>query len=270
MEKFPESNEYKKSLEELLRSEKDALAGYEGIRKKKKIGAVLLLASVLAIGGCNFGAQEHQRGGESGKNEKEVVLIHNAVPMEKHEQAKRIARVADWQEENALVVERETKHAVQASERREVIVEHRNAEHLTASSTWIDPMVEKAEHDESELQSREDAEWFIKSTINELTQEFYFPTQGVFDARLADKDLDSIGAPKVRKYTPDDGEHIREQVQKIVGIVKNVDKKFGTDFYKDYSEQIKDVLAKAQEESSYAHNKQIDALRNAEKVLDEK
>lgn len=134
-----------------------------------------------------------------------------------------------------------------------------NEANLTGSSIWARGIIESARADLKKIQNAEDAEWLIRSHLNQLVSEYYLPTKGALKEG-------SYGI-KTREYSEDDKKFLHASAQEMKQLLEDLNTKYGVQAYEKRQEQINDMIQKLERRSSYAFQKQKDALERMENTL---
>jgi hypothetical protein len=114
----------------------------------------------------------------------------------------------------------------------------------------------------SRLKTKEDAEWYVRSHLNPLISEFYIPTKGeVVEG--------PYGVP-IRKYSAEEYGMQLKSARIMERTLTYLHKKFGLDNFEERMAQIRDMITKLEQQSSYAGQAQREILDAAERALNNK
>lgn len=137
-----------------------------------------------------------------------------------------------------------------------------NEANITTSSKWSGDIVESARNDMSKIKTPEDAEWLVRSHFNKFVSEYYMPTTG-------DLEEGPYGT-KIRNYTEDDSKFLLQNAQEMKELLQEINEKFSVEAYKDRTEQVDDIITKLERKLSYAGQKQNEALKQLERILQQR
>ncbi|MDR3582405.1 MAG: hypothetical protein P4L67_03995 [Candidatus Pacebacteria bacterium] len=245
------SPESQSEAERRISSERQLLEGRSG--KKRGVAKVLLLASVLSVGGFWAGNEFNQH-----KNVPDREATHltetgdspKATQKHSHEQQ----HVGIVEQAAAQQGEQEVKHSAEARE------------NIDASGAWVDSIVAKAESERGELQSADDLEAYARTIASDLRSQIEFPTEGIVH-----KDTVYGVEISARVYNHDDGKHIEEAIHRVEGLIQSADHQFGSNVYQRYSGVFEDMSQKVHRDagSSYSREKDRETIQKAEQTINE-
>ncbi len=132
--------------------------------------------------------------------------------------------------------------------------ENINEENITESGEWAKEILEKAESELTEIETKEDVVHFINSNVGSFMRECYFPTKG--DIKQAEL------APNLtlRRYSVDDLKLIVEVSEQFKIIIQGLNTKYNVGENIDKVEKnLADIGDKASTETSYSSRKQAKA-----------
>lgn len=145
---------------------------------------------------------------------------------------------------------------VQKQEKQE---EKINEDNLTESSKWSQGVIESARADIKKIKNAEDANWLVRTHLNQLVSEYYIPTKGNLKEG-------SYGR-KTRDYTEDDSKLLLRNAQEMKEIIQELNTKFGIQGYEKQIEQVDIMIKRLERQSSYSGQKQKEMLERMEKSL---
>ena len=245
------SPENKSETERRIESERQLLEGRSG--KQRGVAKVLLLASVLSVGGFWAGSEFNQH---------KAVPDKEAIHLTETGDSPKTSREYPHEQKHAGVAE----HAAVQQGRQEAEHPTGASENIDASGMWVDGIVAKAESERGELQSADDVEAYARTIVSDLRSQIEFPTEGIVH-----KDTVYGVEISTRVYNHDDGKHIEEAIQKIGGLIQSADHQFGSSVYQRYAGVFEDMSQKVHRDaaSSYSREKDRETIQKAEQTINE-
>ena len=241
-EEIPSIESGKKiDFEELIAQEKSLMEEFRG--KARNVAKALILTTALSGGGWLAGkiSAEKKQGTVTEEVKKETAI--NNVSSE-------VGEI----EKNA-----EKKQTIAEISESEVKLEETN---LTESSRWSNNVLDSAKEDFDRIKTKEDAEWLIRSHFNQFVSEFYMPKEG--NVREG-----PYGVP-IREYATEDIKLLLKNANELKSLLISLNSKYGVANYSKRQQQLDDMIEKLKRKSSYAGQKQMEALERMEKVLNER
>lgn len=134
-----------------------------------------------------------------------------------------------------------------------------NEAKLTASSAWARDIIKNTYIDLKKIKTTKDAEWFIRSYINQFVSEYYLPTKGNLK--------EGVYGIKIREYSQDDIKLLLKITKEMKQILENLNKKYNINTYNKYQDQINNIIENLELQSSFSFQKQKEILDQVDKIF---
>jgi hypothetical protein len=128
-------------------------------------------------------------------------------------------------------------------------------------SNWATKILNKFKADLKEVTNKEDLNWVARDAAYKFNQEFFFPETDANGKKL-NSALDQMMSTADRVITHEEAVSITKAIEEFFNLLEKQDAKYGTNFADAYRENLENIIGKVKSQSSIAHRKEQEMLKN--------